>query len=399
MNTPTNAKLRERELAHASGVYPTKTIAIVRGEGARLWDADGREYLDCSAGHGVAALGHAHPRLVEAVSEQAGTLVTLAGSFPNDQRAELQERLCAFLPEGFERVFLCNSGAEAVEGALKFSRLTTGRPGIVAAQRGFHGRTMGALSCTWEKKYRAPFEPLVGGVSHAPYGKLEAFAELVSEDTACVIVEAVQGEGGVRPAPPGFLEGLRELCDERGALLVLDEVQTGFGRTGKRFAFEHAGVVPDLVAMGKAIGGGMPMGAVGMGAKVGELKVGHHGSTFGGNPLACAAANVVLRTIAEEGLVERAAELGGWFQDALASIDSEQVREVRGLGLMVALDLRVRSGPVLAALQERGVIALPAGPTVVRFLPPLVVEQADLERVVAEVSAVLAELPVGEAAR
>jgi acetylornithine/LysW-gamma-L-lysine aminotransferase len=394
--TPSNEELVRRESAHKSGVYPTKTVAIVRGAGARVWDADGKEYIDCSAGHGVAALGHAHPRIVEAVSDQVATLTTLAGSFPNDQRTQLQERLCALLPEGFERVFLCNSGAEAVEGALKFARLSTGRTGIVAAQRGFHGRTLGALSCTWEKKYRGPFEPLIPGVQHAPFGKLEAFAELVDGDTACVIVEVVQGEGGVRPAPPEFLERLRELCDERGALLVLDEVQTGFGRTGRAFAFEHYGVAPDLVCLGKAIAGGMPMGAVGIGPRVEPLGLGTHGSTFGGNPLACAAANACLRTLAEERLVERSAEVGEWFVERLRTIDSPLVREVRGLGLMIAMDLRVRSAGVLADLQQHGVIALPAGPTVLRFLPPLVIERKDLEDVAREVEGALARAQVEE---
>lgn len=394
MSSISNASLRERELAHTSGVYPTKPVAIVRGKGAHLWDADGKQYIDCASGHGVANVGHANPRVVQAVSTQVGTLSTLAGSFPNDQRAEFQERLCAFLPEGFDRVFFCNSGTESIEGALKFARLSTGRAGIVAAQRGFHGRTMGALACTWDKKYRQPFEPLIGSVQHAPYGKLEAFDALIGEDTACVIIEIVQGEGGVRPGSREFFQGLRALCDERGALLIVDEVQTGFGRTGKNFAFEHFGIVPDLITMGKAIAGGLAMGAVGIGPKVCELKVGHHGSTFGGNPLACAAGNACLRTLEEDGLIERAAELGAWFQQALSSIESDQIREVRGLGMILAIDLRCRVAPVLAALQERGVIALPAGPTVLRFLPPLVIDKEDLERVVKHVTEILAELTV-----
>ena len=395
----TNEELVAREGLHKSGVYPTKPVAIVRGEGARVWDAEGKEYVDCSAGVGVAALGHAHPAVVEAVTAQVATLATLAGSYPNDQRAELQERLCSLLPEGFERVFFCNSGTEAVEGALKFARLSTGRAGLVAAQRGFHGRTMGALSCTWEKKYREPFEPLVPECSHAPYGKLEAFEALVTEETAAVIVEVVQGEGGVRPAPEGFLQGLRELCDARGALLIFDEVQTGFGRTGRVFAFEHVGVVPDLVSLGKAIGGGLAMGAVAIGARVEGLGLGAHGSTFGGNPLACAASNAFLRTLVEEDLVRRSAELGARFADRLGSISSPLVREVRGLGLMVALDLRVRSAPILADLQEHGVIALPAGPTVLRFLPPLVIEEQQLERVAAEIEAALARAEEQESER
>ena len=241
MTTSENTALRARELVHTSGVYPVRDIALVRGEGAHLFDADGRRYIDCASGQGVAAVGHAHPRVVEAVREQVGRLVTCSGSFPNDQRAALQEQLCALLPEGLERVFLCNSGTEAMEGALKFARIATGRTGIVAAERGFHGRTMGALSCTWDPKYREPFAPLVPGVSHAVHDDLASFERCIGGDTAAVVVEVVQGEGGVRPASAGFLRGLRQLCDERGALLVVDEVQTGFGRTGRMFAFEHTG--------------------------------------------------------------------------------------------------------------------------------------------------------------
>ncbi|MFT7484826.1 MAG: acetylornithine/LysW-gamma-L-lysine aminotransferase [Candidatus Paceibacteria bacterium] len=376
-----------------------KTVGLVRGAGARVWDAEDREYIDCSAGHGVAALGHAHPRWVEAVSGQAAKLATCAGSFPNDQRAELQERLCALLPEGFERVFLCNSGTEAVEGALKFARRSSGRAGIVAARGAFHGRSMGALACTWTEKYRAPFEPLIGKVQHAAFDDLAAFDAIVDDETAAVIVEVVQGEGGVRPASAEFQHGLRRLCDERGAHLIFDEVQTGFGRTGKAFALEHTGVEPDLISMGKAIAGGMAMGAVGLGPKIGKLTVGDHGSTFGGNPLACAAANATLGVMQDENLFERSRRLGEKFANSLRGVESPLVVEVRGLGLMVALELRVPVAPILKALQARGVIALPAGPSVLRFLPPLVITEQDLERVVREVAVVLSEVPssaVGE---
>lgn len=393
MSELSNAALREAELAHASGCYPTKDVAIVRGQGARLWDADGNEYVDCASGHGVASVGHAHPAVVEAVQRQVATLVTCAGSFPNDQRAALQSLLCSLLPEGYDRLFLCNSGTEAVEGALKFARLSTGRSGLVAAQRGFHGRTMGALSCTWDKKYREPFAPLVGDVRHAAYDDLAAFDAAIDEHTAAVLIEVVQGEGGVRPGSPEFLRGVEALCRERGALLVVDEVQSGIGRTGRMFAFEHYDLHPDLVAMGKAVGGGLPMGAVGIGPCIHPIPLGSHGSTFGGNPLTCAASIAALTTLVEDGLVERAAELGARFQERLRAIDSPRIREVRGLGLMVAIDLRERSAGYLKALQARGVIAIPAGPTVLRFLPPLVIEEADLMRVADEVEAVLAAGP------
>ncbi|MCB9913555.1 MAG: aspartate aminotransferase family protein [Planctomycetes bacterium] len=384
--------MRVVEEARGSGVYALKDVALVRGAGARVQDAEGRWYLDCAAGHGVASLGHCPPRVVAAVQAQAATLLTCAGSYPNDKRAALLERLLAFAGGGFERAFLTNSGTESVEAALKFARHATGRPGIVAATRAFHGRTLGALSATFTRAYREPFAPLVPRVEHARFGDLASFAELVGDETACVIVEAVQGEGGVHVAPPEFLHGLRALCDARGALLVVDEVQTGFGRTGRAFAYEHAGVAPDLVALGKALAGGVPMGAVLMGPRVRALPVGAHGSTFGGNPLACAAALATLDTLEQDGLVERARELGAWLLERLRALESPLVREVRGLGLMVGVDLRRRVAPLLRALQERGVLALPAGPTVLRLLPPLVISRAELEQVLAALAAGLAEL-------
>ncbi|MFT5153566.1 MAG: acetylornithine/succinyldiaminopimelate/putrescine aminotransferase, partial [Planctomycetota bacterium] len=263
-----SAALREREAIHGSGVYTLKDISLVRGKGARLQDAEGRWYIDCASGHGVANVGHAHPAVAAAVSAQAERLMTCAGSFPNDQRAALFENLKRFTDGAFERSFLCNSGAEAVEAALKFARLDSGRAGVVAATRAFHGRTLGALSATWNKAFRAPFQPLVPEFSHARFGDLDAFDAAIGDETACVIVEVVQGEGGVHVAGPEFLHGLRRLCNERGALLIFDEVQTGFGRTGRAFAFEHFDVRPDLVALGKAIAGGVPMGAVLIGGRV-----------------------------------------------------------------------------------------------------------------------------------
>ena len=399
MSTETSAVLREREEHHASGVYALKKISITRGEGARVWDAEGNSYIDCAAGHGVANLGHAHPRVAEAIAEQARTLVTCAGSFPNDQRAALLEKLAVLFPTGFERFFLCNSGTEAVEGALKFARLSTGRSRIVAAMRGFHGRTLGALSASWEKRYREPFEPLIPGVRHARFDDLNSFDEAIDNETACVIVEIVQGEGGVRFASNSFLRGLRRLCDERGALLIFDEVQTGFGRTGRTFAFEHHGVAPDLVTLGKAIAGGVPMGAVAIGPALGELGLGTHGSTFGGNPLACAAASAVLDVLRGDRLAARAASYGQGFLDQLCAIESPLIREVRGLGLMVAVELRSRVAPVLRALEERGILALAAGPSVLRFLPPLVISQADLAVVARELESILNAACPAEAVR
>lgn len=365
-----------------SGVYPKRDVAIVRGEGARVWDAEGREYVDCVGGHGVANLGHCHPAVVEAITQQARRLITCPEVFYNDRRAELLSRLSASLPEGLNRIFLCNSGTEAVEAAIKFARLSTGRPGIVATMRGFHGRTLGALSATWERKYREPFEPLVPAFSHVPFDSLERMEEAIGDDTAAVLVEIVQGEGGVRPGSPQYFQGLRELCDERGVLLMVDEVQTGFGRTGRWFAVERVGIVPDLMCLGKAIAGGVPMGAVAIGPAVGELPDGVHGSTFGGNPLACAAAIAAIEAYERDGLIRRSAEMGTYLLERLQAIESPLIREVRGVGLMVGIELKTRVTPVLQELMEQGVLALPAGPTVLRLLPPLVISREEIDVVV-----------------
>ncbi len=379
------------ERAHESGVYASRGIALVEGSGARVRDAEGREYVDCSAGHGVASVGHGHPRVKAAITAQLERLTTCPQTFANDKRSELYERLAEVVPPGLERFFLCNSGTEAVEAALKMARVTTGRNGVVATMRGFHGRTLGALSATWEKRFREPFGPLVPGFAHVPYGRLEPMEEALGADTACVIVEIVQGEGGVHAGTTEYFDGLRRLCTERGVLLVVDEVQTGFARTGAMFACEYHGLVPDLLCLGKAIGGGLPMGAVAIGPRVGALEAGWHGSTFGGNPLACAAAVAVLDVIAEEELVTRSASLGRWLLHELERIDAPIVRAVRGLGLMVGVELRSRVQPVLATLLERGVIALPAGATVLRLLPPLVIEREDLTFALETIGAVLKE--------
>lgn len=373
---------------YTSGVYRKRPVLIVRGAGARVWDAQGREYVDCAAGHGVALVGHCHPQVVAAIREQAERLITCSEAFYNDRRAELQAELVALMP-GMERVFLCNSGTEAVEAAIKFARLATGRPGVVAARNGFHGRTMGALSATWRPEYRRPFEPLVPGFRHLPFNDAEALEAAVGPETAAVILEVVQGEGGVRPGDGAYLRRAQELCRERGALLIVDEVQTGLGRTGRMMACQHYGLEPDLVCLAKGLAGGLPMGAVLIGPRVGELPVGVHGSTFGGNPLSCAAALATLRVIQEESLPARAAASGEFFLSRLRRISSPLIRDIRGLGLMVGIELRRRGRPYLQDLAERGVLALPAGPTVLRFLPPLVISQEELERVVQAVDETL----------
>ncbi len=376
------------EQRYGSGVYAQKDIALVRGEGARVWDDQGRVYIDCIGGHGVAVLGHNHPAVVEAVHRQMQRLTICPPSYPNDTRARCMERLGTLVP-GLNRVFLANSGTEAVEGAIKFARYSTGRPKIIAAKRGFHGRTLGALSATWNRKYREPFEPLVPEFDHGTFNKLETFQALVDEDTAAVILEVVQGEGGVHPATTEFLQGVQNLVRERGALLIIDEVQTGMGRTGRLFAFQHHGIEPDIVALAKGIAGGFPMGAVLLGPRVKPGKPGIHGSTFGGNPVAAAACLATLEVLQRENLPERAAHLGAWFLERLRAIQSPLIREVRGLGLMVGVELRTKVAPYIQALAREGVLALPAGLTVLRFLPPLTISQEELEQVARALERVL----------
>jgi LysW-gamma-L-lysine/LysW-L-ornithine aminotransferase len=368
----------ERESKYTSGVYPKREVAIVRGEGARVWDDQGRAYIDCVGGHGVSIVGHCNPAVVAAIREQAGKLIICPEIFYNDVRAQLLERLVSIAPAGLERAYLCNSGTEAVEAALKLARLSTGRPGIVATMRGFHGRTFGALSATWEQEYRDPFMPLVPGFSHVPYNKLEAMAQVVDENTAAVLIEVVQGEGGVNIGNGDYLRGVRELCTAKGALLIVDEVQTGFGRTGKLFACQHHDLQPDLLCLAKGIAGGVPMGAVLIGSQVNNIKPGVHGSTFGGNPLACAAALAAIGYILDNDLPAQATRKGAWALERLGRIASREIRQVRGLGLIIGIELRQRVTPYLRALMERGVLALPAGKTVLRLLPPLVIRDEDL---------------------
>jgi acetylornithine/LysW-gamma-L-lysine aminotransferase len=374
---------------HDSGLYPKQSLVLVRGEGARVWATDGEEYIDCIGGHGVANVGHANPAVIQAITRQAQQLAVCPNGFYNDQRARLLAELARIAPPGLDRAFLCNSGTEAVEAALKFARLSTGRTKVIAAMRGFHGRTFGAMSATWRKEYRQPFEPLVPGFEFVPYNRLERMEQAVDEQTAAVILEVVQGEGGVIPGDGHYLCGVQALCQERGALFIVDEVQTGFGRTGRMFASEHHGLQPDLLCLAKAIAGGLPMGAVLIGPRAGALAFKSHGTTFGGNPLACAAAQATIQYIESEGLVQRSAELGARLLEGLQAISAPQIRQARGLGLMAAVELKERAAPYLAALAERGVLALSAGANVMRFLPPLVISVEDVDAVVEQVSTVL----------
>ena len=382
-------RLFELEDTHGSGAYGKRPTALARGEGVYVYDAAGNRYLDATSGQGVAALGHSHPAVAGAIAEQAGRLITCHESFYNDRRAELYDLLSSVMPADLHRFFLCNSGAEAIEGALKVAKLLTGRDGIVAAKRAFHGRTTGALSMTWTPKYRKPFQAWLPSVTHIPYNDIEAAQAAITDDTAAVVTEAVQGEGGVHPARDEYLRALRDACDRTGAMLVVDEIQTGLGRTGRWFGFQHADITPDIVAIAKAIGGGLPMGVVSWRATLGPIDRGTHGSTFGGNPLACAAAVATVTTIRDQGLVEGVAVNGTWFAERLRALELNSVREVRGRGLMLGLELRGRVTPVLKGLQEKGVLGLPAGLNTLRLLPPLIITRAQLQVIVDAIAEVL----------
>jgi LysW-gamma-L-lysine/LysW-L-ornithine aminotransferase len=381
---------RQREDQYSVGVYQKRDLVLVRGEGARVWDAAGREYLDCVGGIGVANVGHCHPAVVAAIQEQAGRLITCNELFYNDARARCLERLDRITPEGIDRFFLCNSGTEAVEGAIKFARMATGRKRVVAAMRGYHGKTLGSLSATWERKYKEPFAPLVPDFFHAPYNGLAEFTTAIDDQTAAVILEPIQGEGGVRPATVEFLQAVRAACDAKGALLIIDEIQTGFGRTGRLFACEHFGILPDILTMAKGIAGGVPMGAIGIDRRVGEIEKQSHTSTFGGNPLACAAAAAAIDVLTGEELPRRAAETGAYFLSRLREINSPRIREIRGLGLMIGIELKDKAGPIAQALMQAGVLALLAGTTVLRLLPPLVITREQVDQVVEALATALA---------
>jgi LysW-gamma-L-lysine/LysW-L-ornithine aminotransferase len=371
-------------------LYAKRDIALVRGEGAYLFDAEGRRYLDAMSNYGVAVLGHAHPAWTAAMTEQLGALTTGHQSFGSDVRALLLDELRGISPAGLDRAFLSNSGAEAIEAGLKFARAATGRPKIVAARRGYHGRTMGALSATAEKKYREPFEPLPIPAVHVGFNDADALEAAVDGETAAVIIEPIQGEGGIHVADQDFLTRAREVSRAKGALLIADGVQSAV-RTGDPFVTVAAGVVPDIVCTAKALANGFPIGLTLVTEAISaSLPPGAHGSTFGGNPLACRAALETLRILRGDDLYTRAATLGQHIIDAIDALESRQIRAVRGRGLMIGVELKQKATPVLRGLQERGVLALPAGNLVVRFLPPLVWTQAQADELVAALGETLA---------
>lgn len=400
MTTQTTTEQLYRD--NVLGNYGLPPITFVRGRGVNLWDDAGNEYLDFSSGIAVLTLGHCHPRHVSALQAQAAELVHVSNLYRNEKQALLAAKLNQ-RAGGKGKVFFCNSGAEANEALIKLARLygrsKSGEEGkrykVVVAEKAFHGRTFGGMSATPQEKVQGGFRPLLPGFATAPLNDLDAFADQVDEQTAAIFVETIQGEGGVNPCEAAFLQGLRKLCDERGILLLIDEVQCGIGRSGTFFAFEQAGIRPDAIGMAKGLGGGVPIGAVWIDDKHASLfHPGSHGTTFGGTPLICAAALATLEVIEETGLLAAVTRFGAYFLERLQSLQAEfpeYILDVRGRGFMLGIQIAESPLDAVKSLRDKGLIVPPAGGNVIRFLPPLVATQADIDKAVAIARSVLAE--------
>ena len=375
------SRAMELEDLHGPGTYQRFPITVVRGSGALLWDDHGTEYIDCMGGYGVAIVGHCNPDVVNAIKKQAETLITCHGSLYNDRRAEFLEKLAASSPHGLDAAYLSNSGAEAVEVAIKLAKKFTGKKGMIAMKGGYHGKTSGALSATWSKKYKEPFEPLLPNFKHVDYGSLEAIEAEVDGETGAIILEPIQGEGGIIVPHDGYLQSVRELCDKRGLILIADEIQTGLGRTGKMWAAENWKVVPDIMTVAKGLAGGVPIGAtVTRNEVLHSLKKGEQTSTFGGNPLACAAGSATLDFIKREDIPDQARKKGERLLAGLTGIARRHKlpREARGMGMMLALEMRVDIQNILAQALVNRVIFTYSGRNVVRLLPPLVMTDGQI---------------------
>jgi len=382
-------EIKALEARHVVQTYKRQPVAFVRGSGSRLYDVDGREYLDLVSGIGVASLGHAHPGLAAAISEQASTLLHTSNLYYHPLQGQVAARLTQL--SGLARVFFTNSGTEAVEGCLKFARrywytqgITT-RTAFVAIENSFAGRTMGALSVTWDEHYRAPFQPLLGPVTFVPSGDVAALEAAVTDKTAAIIAEPIQGEGGIRPLSREFARAITDVCRRTGTLYIADEVQTGLGRTGHPFYFPVLGLQPDLVSVGKALGSGVPVGAMLMSERVAQaISPGDHGTTYGGNLLACRAALFFLEQLADKGLLDHVKTVGPLFERRLRTLALKHpvIVETRGVGLMQGLQLAIDAAPIVDAARERGLLVNRTNEKVVRMLPPLTIEASDLDRAV-----------------
>ena len=370
-------------------VFNEKPIQIERGDGAYVYDDSGTEYLDMGASYACVPLGHGHEAVQSAVAEQLEKITYVQASYPNAERTALYDLLAKTAPDPIDKTWLCNSGTEANEAALKFARSATGDSKIVATMQGFHGRTMGALATTWKNKYKKPYEPLIGDVEFVPYDDADALDEAVDEDTAAFIVEPVQGEGGINPTSDGYLEAAREITEDAGAALIFDEVQTGMGRTGALWNSTRAVVAPDMITSAKGLGNGLPIGATLCRDWIAE-NYGSHASTFSGGPVISAAAGATVSTLIEDSVPGNAAVVGDYLQTELEAAIGDEVREIRGEGLLIGVEVGRGANKALKQLAlNHGVLALPAGRTVVRLLPPLTIDESHADDVVEAMSEVV----------
>ncbi|MGH9925563.1 MAG: aspartate aminotransferase family protein [Nitrososphaeraceae archaeon] len=373
-------------------LYQRFPIVIDRGKGAKVWDDAGKEYIDCMAGYGVALVGHCNYRVVDAIKDQIEKLMVCHMSTYNTARSTMLKKLSKVVPSGLDKIFFSNSGAEAVETALKFSRKFSGKPGVISMNGGYHGKTFGALSVTSGEKYRRPFEPLLDHIKFVPYGNARKLIDSIDDKTGTVILEPVQGESGIIVPPPGFIQEVREICSRRSLVLIFDEIQSGFGRTGKMWAAENWNTIPDVVCVAKGIAGGFPMGLTITGPEIIEsMKIGEHSSTFAGNPLACAAANASIDALVLDGLIQNSADTGHYFKNLLVQLKEKHkiVREVRGLGLMLALELRFDVRNILMDGISNGILMLYSGRNIIRLLPPLLIDRELVSNFVATLDKLL----------
>ena len=365
-------------------LYQRFPVTIEKGLGSHVWDINGKEYIDCMGGYGVALVGHRNQRVVNAIKSQLEKIITVHSSLYNKTREEFLENLIKIAPKKLNQVHLNNSGAEAVEAAIKFARKFTGKKGMIAMNGSYHGKSLGALSVTFNPKYRKSFEPLVETVSFAPYGDIDALRSTVTDETGFVILEPIQGESGIHVPPDGFLQDVRKLCDERNILLIFDEIQSGFGRTGKMWAGEHWNTAPDIMCLAKGIAGGVPMGATLVQSDIlACMQKGEHSSTFGGNPLSCAAGIGAIQALTQDGLIDNAAKMGKIFMEGLERLKEKHkiIREVRGKGLMIGMELKFEVKDILFEGIQKGVLLLYSGKNIIRLLPPLVITEEDITKV------------------
>ena len=377
-----NFKMREDDFL--GSLYQRFPVTIERGEGALLYDTDGKEYIDCMGGYGVALVGHRNPRVVSALKSQLDKIITVHTSLYNKTREEFLENLIKIAPKGLTQVHLGNSGTEAVEAAIKFARKFTGKSGMVAMNGSYHGKSLGSLSLTFNPKYRKAFMPLVEKVAFSPFGDIETLKTKIDSDTAFVIMEPIQGESGINVAPDGFLQDVRKLCDERGILLIFDEIQAGLGRTGKMWACDHWNTTPDIICLAKGIAGGVPMSATLTRPDIlAAMSKGEHSSTFGGNPLSCAAGIATIQALTQDGLVNNAAKVGQIFREGLEKLKQKHgiIRDVRGKGMMIGVEMKFEVKDILMDGIAEGVLLLYSGRNILRFLPPLVMTESQITKV------------------